>query len=97
MRDVVHVLERRAGVVIPERKGAVVTWILDFKILANTKEREEKGRLGGKTEGKAGRTAGKEHPLGIDGKRVDDGVVPAKVEHERPFGAFPLFDIVTPS
>lgn len=66
MRDVVHVLERRAGVVVPESKGAVVT-------------------------------AGKEHPLGIDGERVDDGVVPAKVEHERAFGAFPLFDVVTPS
>ena len=44
-----------------------------------------------------GRTAGKEHPLGVDGERVNDGVVPAKVEHERAFGAFPLFDVVTPS
>lgn len=44
-----------------------------------------------------GRTAGKEHPLGVNRERVDDGVVPAKVEHERAFRALPLFDVVTPS
>ena len=84
LRDVVHVLKRRARVVIPQRERPIVAYT-GASAFPPPHTRA------------APRTPREKDALGIDRERIDDRIVARKVEDKGALGTFPFLDIVSPS